>query len=245
MRVQILAPVLLCMALMGAVPLAFTQAAAQSLPGEKAARTSREKAAAKKWRTPWGDPDLQGSWSNAMTVDGYDAPITLAAKLTISRNGIDIDFSGTSGLLAEAIAQLKKVLELEPTFLLVHPDLGRAYAQMGQFDRAIEEFRQATVLAGGLPGSSAGLAHTLAIAGHTEEARAMLPELEARVAAGRMNPYAVASVHAGLGDAEHAMTWLERAFEQHDGGLVWLDVHPRLEFFKLGDDLFFVPPPPV
>ena len=25
-------------------------------------------AAAKKWRTPWGDPDLQGSWSNATTT---------------------------------------------------------------------------------------------------------------------------------------------------------------------------------
>src|ERR1700682_5005972 len=24
--------------------------------------------AAKQWRTPWGDPDLQGSWSNATTT---------------------------------------------------------------------------------------------------------------------------------------------------------------------------------
>src|ERR1700674_2886306 len=24
--------------------------------------------APKKWRTPWGDPDLQGSWSNATTT---------------------------------------------------------------------------------------------------------------------------------------------------------------------------------
>src|SRR4051794_38888231 len=23
---------------------------------------------AKKWRTPWGDPDLQGSWSNSTTT---------------------------------------------------------------------------------------------------------------------------------------------------------------------------------
>jgi hypothetical protein len=25
-------------------------------------------AGAKKWQTPWGDPDLQGSWSNATTT---------------------------------------------------------------------------------------------------------------------------------------------------------------------------------
>jgi len=24
--------------------------------------------ASKKWRTPWGDPDLQGTWSNATTT---------------------------------------------------------------------------------------------------------------------------------------------------------------------------------
>src|SRR6516164_5105725 len=32
-------------------------------------------AAGKKWRTPWGDPDLQGSWSNATTT-----PLERAAK---------------------------------------------------------------------------------------------------------------------------------------------------------------------
>ena len=31
-----------------------------------------------------------------MTIDGYDAPITLAAKLTLSKSGIDVDFTGTS-----------------------------------------------------------------------------------------------------------------------------------------------------
>jgi N-methylhydantoinase B len=38
----------------------------------------------------------KGSWSNTMTVDGYEAPVTLAAKLTISGDGIAVDYSGTS-----------------------------------------------------------------------------------------------------------------------------------------------------
>ncbi|MBI1796716.1 MAG: protein kinase [Candidatus Eisenbacteria bacterium] len=129
----------------------------------------------------------------------------------------------------EAIEQLRRVLELDPAFLLVHPDLGRAYAQAGDFDRAIAEFEQAATLAGGLPGSSAGLAHTLAVAGRRDEARAMLPALEARVRTGRMNPYAIATVLTGLGDLDAALDWMERAFEQRDGGLVWLQVHPRLD----------------
>ncbi len=37
-----------------------------------------------------------GTWTHAMTVDGYDDPVDLRASLTVSRDGIDIDFAGTS-----------------------------------------------------------------------------------------------------------------------------------------------------
>ena len=53
--------------------VAFAQApAAGKTAGEKtpAAKTApaAKAPAAKKWRTPWGDPDLQGTWSNATTT---------------------------------------------------------------------------------------------------------------------------------------------------------------------------------
>jgi N-methylhydantoinase B len=38
----------------------------------------------------------KGTWHNEMTVDGYDAPVTLKAALTVSDNGIHVDFTGTS-----------------------------------------------------------------------------------------------------------------------------------------------------
>jgi N-methylhydantoinase B len=38
----------------------------------------------------------KGSWSNSMTIDGYDAPITLTAKTTISEAGVHVDYTGTS-----------------------------------------------------------------------------------------------------------------------------------------------------
>ena len=45
----------------------------------------------------------KGSWSNEMVVDGYGAPITLKAELTISETGIDIDFAGTSSVSSYGI----------------------------------------------------------------------------------------------------------------------------------------------
>jgi N-methylhydantoinase B len=39
----------------------------------------------------------KGTWRNEMVVDGYDEPVTLAATLTVSEDGIHVDFTGTSG----------------------------------------------------------------------------------------------------------------------------------------------------
>src|SRR5689334_1778357 len=37
-----------------------------------------------------------GTYRNTLTMDGYDKPLTLSAALTISGNGIHVDFGGTS-----------------------------------------------------------------------------------------------------------------------------------------------------
>ena len=38
----------------------------------------------------------QGTWRHRMTVDGYDAPVTLVAATTIGADGIDVDYTGTT-----------------------------------------------------------------------------------------------------------------------------------------------------
>jgi N-methylhydantoinase B len=38
----------------------------------------------------------RGTWRNTMVVDGYDKPVTLAATLTVSDDGIHVDYTGTS-----------------------------------------------------------------------------------------------------------------------------------------------------
>ncbi len=44
-----------------------------------------------------------GAYRFAMRVDGYDKPIDLVATMTIGPTGIDVDFSGTSGVSAYGI----------------------------------------------------------------------------------------------------------------------------------------------
>ncbi|MBN8755530.1 MULTISPECIES: hydantoinase B/oxoprolinase family protein [Variovorax] len=44
-----------------------------------------------------------GTWRNHMTVDGYDAPLELHAAVTITDEGILVDFAGTSASIARGI----------------------------------------------------------------------------------------------------------------------------------------------
>ncbi|RZL90752.1 MAG: hydantoinase B/oxoprolinase family protein, partial [Variovorax sp.] len=44
-----------------------------------------------------------GTYRNEMVVDGYDKPVTLVATMTIGADGIDVDFTGTSGVSAFGI----------------------------------------------------------------------------------------------------------------------------------------------
>ncbi|MCW6512608.1 hydantoinase B/oxoprolinase family protein [Lichenifustis flavocetrariae] len=37
----------------------------------------------------------KGRWSNELTTDGYDAPVKLAASVTIGEDQVDVDFTGT------------------------------------------------------------------------------------------------------------------------------------------------------
>jgi hypothetical protein len=41
--------------------------------------------------------------------------------------------------------------------------------------------------------------------------------------------YGVALVHAAIGDAEAAFTWLDRAFAERSHWLVWLRLDPRFD----------------
>ncbi len=45
----------------------------------------------------------QGVYDNSMRIDGYDEPIDLVARLSISDSGIDVDFSGTSSVCGRGI----------------------------------------------------------------------------------------------------------------------------------------------
>jgi hypothetical protein len=104
--------------------------------------TAQRKAAAasKQWRTPWGDPDLQGSWSNATTTP-LERPTALAGKQVLTdeettelekqtaqnRNTDRRDGKGTDADVARAYNEFwwERGRVLNRTSLIVDPADGR------------------------------------------------------------------------------------------------------------------------
>jgi eukaryotic-like serine/threonine-protein kinase len=128
-----------------------------------------------------------------------------------------------------AAEQLRRVVELNPTSEETHRILGLVRLQQGRLDEAEIEFREAIGLSTELAYSRAGLAHVAACAGRPDEARTILAGLYAQAKERYVSPVAFATVHLGLGEADHAFAWIERAREERRGWLCYLKVEPLLD----------------
>ncbi|MGD0587890.1 MAG: tetratricopeptide repeat protein [Thermoplasmata archaeon] len=131
-----------------------------------------------------------------------------------------------------AIEQYRRALELDPTFGPAHLWFGRPFLQKGMFKEAIAEIQQAVASSGGSTISLAVLAHAYASAGNEPEARRILDDLLQRSQGRYLPSYWIALVYTGLGDADQALTWLEKAYEERSSWLVWINVEPRFDTLR-------------
>ena len=113
---------------------------------------------------------------------------------------------------AEAEAEFRRALELNPDGAYWHLALGRALLLQGSTDAALQEMQQETEEVWRL----FGLALAFHALGRRGESDAVLAVLKSKYA-GEM-AYQIAEVHAFRGEADLAFEWLERAYDQRDGG---------------------------
>ncbi len=133
---------------------------------------------------------------------------------------------------AEAVVHLRHAVTLQPTAEESHRVLGLALAQGGQYEAAADALREALALEPDAPYTKAAWAHLAAKTGRLDEATRTLRELETRAAKGYVSPVAFATVHAALENTDQVFTWLERAYQERRGWLVYLKMEPVLEPFQ-------------
>ena len=129
----------------------------------------------------------------------------------------------------QAIEQFRKTLELDPTFPQTQRLVAWAYLQKGMHPEAIAGLRAALNSVGRNPGIEGELGHALAVAGRRAEALAMLEGLGHLSATRYVSPYSVALIHAGLGDRDQALAWLDKAYAERSDYMPYLRLEPMLD----------------
>jgi serine/threonine protein kinase/tetratricopeptide (TPR) repeat protein len=136
-----------------------------------------------------------------------------------------------------SIAQFRKVLEMNPQYYLAHAMMGPVYAQLGDFDKALECYAKAREADADSKFLDSLEAMTLALADRREEATAMLESIALRAINDYISPVSIAYVCTALGDKARAFENLDRAIFDRDPNVVGLKSNPIFDSLR-GDDRY-------
>ena len=133
---------------------------------------------------------------------------------------------------AAAVQFARQAIVVDPEFWIGLFQLGQAFEQLGESELALEALNKAGRFSGGNSKAVSLRGYLFAKLGRVNEARQVLSTLEAIARERYVPPYAMALVHAGLGESELALEWLERALAVRDVHLAFLPVDPKWDAFR-------------
>jgi TolB-like protein/DNA-binding winged helix-turn-helix (wHTH) protein/Flp pilus assembly protein TadD len=129
----------------------------------------------------------------------------------------------------EAVNQCRKTLEMDPRFAQAHYRLGQIEVMRGRYREAIPELQQAVALSGGSPRASAELGLAYALHGDASGATALLSALRDQSTKRYVSPFNMAVIYGGLGDRQHTMEWLDKAYAERSPSLSLLKLSPAFD----------------
>jgi len=119
----------------------------------------------------------------------------------------------------------RRALSFDPKHGWSHMTMGWIYEQKGMFQEAVSALRKSW----DITIQKASIAHAFARSGNRERAEKILADLLAESKTRYISPYDIAVVHSGLDDKERAVEWLNRAYEEHAGFLIFVNSDPRFK----------------
>src|SRR5713101_4933911 len=125
-----------------------------------------------------------------------------------------------------AIDQFRKTIEMDPNFASAHFDIAASYVEKRMYTEAIAEYQKVLAISGRNLTYLSELGWAHARAGNTLEAMKILNQLKEISRQSYVPPFAFAFIYIGLGDKDHAFTWLEKDYEQRDNTMVFLKAEP-------------------
>lgn len=133
---------------------------------------------------------------------------------------------------AASLEHARRAIAIDPEFWIGYIMQGQALERMNAAEQAIESLVQAGRFSGQNSKAVSFRGYVLAKAGRTAEAREVLKTLEAVARDRYVPPYAMALVHAGLGDRDAVFEWLDRAYAARDVHLIFLPVDAKWDDYR-------------
>jgi eukaryotic-like serine/threonine-protein kinase len=126
---------------------------------------------------------------------------------------------------------LNKMIEINPGWWGGHNWLGLAYLEFGRKDEASKSLEKAVELNRSHT-TLGNLGFAYALNGKHAEAKSILAELEGRYSNGQKISFNIAGIHAGLGDRDRALEWLEKAHEEKSSILPIIGWYPHFKSIR-------------
>ncbi len=137
----------------------------------------------------------------------------------------------------QAVVECNRVLELEPNYFEALCCMAMILEKQDQTVAAESWWQKGISASGGSPLVYGFLGRNYAINGKPDQAREILETLEAMSQKRYVSPVAFAFIHAGLGDLDRAIQFIEKGFEAHDAMLSYALVFPPFDPLR-GDARF-------
>jgi TolB-like protein/Flp pilus assembly protein TadD len=128
-----------------------------------------------------------------------------------------------TGDVDKALEQTRRALALQPNHWWALMTMGWAYEQKGMFQEALSAFRKSS----DSNLKTASIAHAFARSGNRSAAQTILDELLAKSKTKYVSAYDIAVIYAGLDDKGRTFEWLNGAYEERSGFLLFLKQDPR------------------
>jgi len=172
-------------------------------------------------------------WKKALELDPFSLAIGTDYGLEYLCYGRKYD---------QAVDYLKKLIEMDPNYVRTHTYLALVYQAMGRYEDSLNELERRLVLQGEKPDEIAKgkreLLESLRSGGPKGYWSKILELTLQDIKKGKDVPASdLAFIYSELGDRDEAFKWLEKAYENKSGDLVWIKVAPAWDNLR-GDPRF-------
>ena len=194
----------------------------------------------------WDWDGASADFSKALTIDPNNSDTLYGYSKLL----------GTKGQLPQALVQIDKAIRIDPLVATFYSWRARILMDSGDLAAARDAYQQLLTLNPAHPNANVNLATIELLDGRPEQARTALQQpaapgwrlvgsalveyslghreqsqqaLDQLIAgSGKFAAYQIAQIYAWRGQKDQAFQWLERAYAQHDGGLIVVKNDPVL-----------------